>query len=617
MAARWTRLPIAILTTVLLTSACARPAARVEPTGVLKPVPVADRASMPLPSGRESIYTLVNAGSIAAADQILRDVWPVPRYEPVALPSTLTWHENPYASKYWRFVFYSLRPTSNLLWAFYRTGDRRYLDKLCSVLRSLTAFERTSRTRDGDGFDDAHALAFRGMVLVNTYVKLARSGDLPPDLRTDLLTVIGTTGERLSDPRNFQGGFNHGFSQAVSLLLIHENFPALDRGNAWRDLALQRIRSTMESTVDADGAQTEKSPFYHFYELAFGLEVQGWARANGIALPPVLPERLAAMVRYSTYVLWPDGRAPMLGSSVALRPIGRADLFDDLMRAQPEFAFAMTAGGRGTPPGQRAIVFPSSGQAILRSPVDPATPYVTNSQLLMDAGPVQGTHSHHEALAINYYSQGRELIVDSGLNTYARGPARDYFQSTLAHNTITVDGRDQGAGPIRAGLTTTGEGWAYQSGVASVHSGVTHRRSVLLLAKDLVLVADSVTGAAAHTYDQLWHLFPGAHTQVDGLRWRVFDQVDQPALDIVQAELGRPVDALSWYGSLNPMQGWYSDRYGQAVPIHVAGYRTRASSAVYLTLLASGPYAGRSLGVTGTIAGGTSTRPSASRASAP
>jgi hypothetical protein len=223
----------------------------------------------------------------------------------------------------------------------------------------------------------------------------------------------------------------------------------------------------------------------------------------------------------------------------------------------------------------------------------------------MDAGPVQGTHSHHEALAFNYYSQGRELIVDSGLNTYSHGPARDYFQSTLAHNTIAVDGKDQAAGTVRPGLTATGAGWAYQSGVATVYSGVTHRRSVLLLAKDLVLVADSVTGTATHTYDQLWHLFPGAHTRADGLRSRVFDPVDQPALDIVQADLGGPTTALSWYGSLNPMQGWYSDRYGKAVPIHVADYRTQAASAVYLTLIASGPYAGRSLHVAGTIAGGT------------
>jgi len=32
----------------------------------------------------------------------------------------------------WRFIFYSLRPTTNLLWAYYATHDARYRDQLCT-----------------------------------------------------------------------------------------------------------------------------------------------------------------------------------------------------------------------------------------------------------------------------------------------------------------------------------------------------------------------------------------------------------------------------------------------------------------------------------------------------
>ena len=167
---------------------------------------------------------------------------------------------------------------------------------------------------------------------------------------------------------------------------------------------------------------------------------------------------------------------------------------------------------------------------------------------------------------------------------------------------MVVDGRDQGPGPIRAGLTRSGpDGWAYQSGMSKAYPEVTHTRAVLLLDRDLLLVADTLRGTAAHDFNQLWHLFPGARLRLDGLTATALDERGRPALRIVQAPLAWRLEARRYFGERSPMQGWYSDRYERKRENHVVGYATRATGATFLTLVASDPYASRQASVTGRV----------------
>jgi hypothetical protein len=570
-------------------------------TSVLKPTPVVTgTAATGLPAGRESIYGLVNKGTIENADALLRDVWNIPRYPPVTLAGGPSWTEDPYRQKYWRFYFYSLRHTSNLLWAYYHTGRSDYRDKLLEILRGYVRHDAERRTADIHGMDDPHAISYRAMVLVNTYVKLRRTGDLPADLEPGLLASIRKVAEKLADPQNYQGSYNHGFTEAIALLLVGENFPDLPGSAGWLAVARQRIEGLLAATIDPDGVENEKSPFYHFYVFDIMLQTEQWAEQNKIELPGHFSARLDEMVRYATEIIYPDGQIPLMGASLETRPARSMSMYGELIERFPEFEFALTAGESGRPPAKRATIFPFSGQSILRSEVDRTQPYADNTQLLMDVGPLISEHSHEEALAFTYYSHGRELLPDSGLNTYALGEARDFFHGTSAHNTITVDGRNQDGGPVKAGLTTTGPTWAYQSGVAEVYRGVTHRRSVLLLARDLVLVVDNLNSSRSHEYEQLWHMFDGARVLADAGKAQAFNEYDNPVLTIAQSTTGTGSTLRSHYGEKSPMQGWISTTYGEARPNHVLGYVTRGTSAQYVTLIASGQYAGRPAAVSGT-----------------
>ena len=60
-------------------------------------------------------------------------------------------------------------------------------------------------------------------------------------------------------------------------------------------------------------------------------------------------------------------------------------------------------------------------------------------------------HAHADALSVEVREGGQEILTDPGTYCYhGESDWRDYFRSTIAHNTLEVGGRDQAvhAGPF-------------------------------------------------------------------------------------------------------------------------------------------------------------------------
>jgi len=551
-----------------------------------------------LPLGDECIYTAVNEGNLRTANLMLRDVWELPRFEPVSLGWPLNWHEDPFRERYWRFVFYSLRPTSNLLWAYYATGETQYRDKLLAILRSFARHDRLRTDFDRERFDERHGAAFRAMVLTNTYWKLRRSGDLPDDLAAELRTALARLGTFLRDPDNYQGDHNHGFAQIGALLLIAERFPDLDDAPIWREVALDRLRQILVRTIGNDGVEVENSPYYHFYVLTALLELKGWATRASFQLPDAVETTVADMIRYATYITQPNGKIPLLGASLPLdvRRL-RPDLYSTLADADPAFAYIRSDGTEGAPPSRRLILFPDAGHAILRSRFGSHATANLDTHLVFDTGPWRTAHSQLDALNLTLYSAGQELVVDSGLYRYEQygnvdeGGRAGYFWSTRGHNTVVVDGRDQKVGDARSGLSIIGSDWVYQSGAHNLYPGIEHRRSVFVLDQDVVLVIDRLESVDTHTYEQLWHLAPGLDVSATEETAIARNRNGSPILTI-HTFSAAPLDVSVHSGEQEPMQGWYSEAYGRKEANAVVAYATRSTSVQFVTVLASGPRAG-------------------------
>ncbi|HEX3910817.1 MAG TPA: heparinase II/III family protein [Solirubrobacteraceae bacterium] len=558
----------------------------------------------PLALGEESAYAEMNEGEEAVAQDLLGDVWPARGFPLPHLQWPLTWQEDPYDEAYWEFYFYGFRPEATLLYEWQKTGRAAYLEKLLAILRSYVAYDRT-RPENRVTFDNSHTSAYRAMELTNLYVKLKIAGALPKDVEAGLGLSLSKLGAFLAESRHFEADFNHGFNEGMALLLLADNFPHMTGAAGWRTLALARLSTMLSNTIDADGVEVENSPFYQVYVLGLVYQIAQWAKRYEPTLASSYSEAASRMLAYTAEITQPNGYLPMLGATATTyMPSQDPNVYGPMAAADPEFDFAFTRGAKGTPPPDGTVLFPVSGQFVMRSPLAAPSNLPNQTYVTFNAGTYRTSHSDLDAMGMTMYSNGSTLLPTSGLYTYTEEPWLEYFHGTRSHNTVVVDGADQVQGSAQAGSHGSAGGSTWASGLSGLYPGVTHHRTLVILRQGLVLVLDELAGSATHSYAQTWHLAPGSSPSATGADTLVANAAGTPTLRIAQADpAGLAVRSVS--GATAPIQGWYSNGYAFKQPGWALEDTRTGTNALFATLLAAGPYAAQTAGVNESpVAGG-------------
>jgi hypothetical protein len=184
-------------------------------------------------------------------------------------------------------------------------------------------------------------------------------------------------------------------------------------------------------------------------------------------------------------------------------------------------------------------------------------------------GPGGAGHSHSDSLSFVVSVGDREVLIDSGTFSYMHPEFRSHFRGSVAHNTIVVDGNDQGvaAGPFR---------WSEKPEVQLLESadtrataicsyqGFSHARSVDF-ANGEFTIKDEVAGPIGeHDIEQFWH-FAVEPRELSRGTWAVGDTAEFAAED----------------GVVEP--AWRSRCFGSKEAAWVIVVRRRASLPLTLT----------------------------------
>jgi hypothetical protein len=140
---------------------------------------------------------------------------------------------------------------------------------------------------------------------------------------------------------------------------------------------------------------------------------------------------------------------------------------------------------------------PGTGVAVLRR--DQGSVYAS-----LEYGHYGGGHGHPDRLHLSLHANGRHWLLDPGTGWY-HVPELGWYRSTLAHNTVSVDGRPQA--PVEGTLVAHGDAGGLQvaqARVAGTAGGVKLRRTLLLGDGFLVDVLDA-DGDEQHRYDLVLH----------------------------------------------------------------------------------------------------------------
>lgn len=236
--------------------------------------------------------------------------------------------------------------------------------------------------------------------------------------------------------------------------------------------------------------------------------------------------------------------------------------------------------------------FPESGHFIFRRAEGIAGSGFCETYLHFDAAPLGflsiAAHAHADALSFILHVDGFPVIVDPGTFTYhTHKDLRAYFVSTIAHNTVCVNGKNQAnqAGPTmwlnhyKAKVVScdekSGEVVATHNGYAS--DGVTHMRKIQFNRdKNEFMIVDTLRCEKVATVEIPFHLHPETTVRLDGR----MVALDVPGARRVMIEL----DEKLTYTVRD--DGWYSEHFGEKVPMQYLYAKTECKGdAVFVTKL--------------------------------
>ncbi|MGW1950539.1 alginate lyase family protein, partial [Streptomyces sp. NPDC001940] len=402
---------------------------------------------------------------------------------------------------------------------------------------------------------------------------------------------------------------NHVIAEAAGQLAGACAFDWFSTSARWRAGALKSLDQHLRSNTFGSGLNRELATEYHGLVLELGLAAVAEADAAGVPVPAStrlvllrMTDALAAVVdsrlrpprqgdaddghglvvdgagtdRWASLLAtgdavfgrlgwWPaatgsDVRTPLLAALI--RPYGKS-----------ETASAMNR------PARRPAHFADAGMTILRSAAESGPEEIW---CRCDGGPHGflsiAAHAHADALSVEVRHDGVEVLADPGTYCYHGQPEwRQYFRSTLGHNTLQLDGTDQSVsgGPFlwtRHAHTRVLTAGTSQQGVArwcaehDGYQGSVHRRRVELESASRELkVVDEVRGSRRAEVRLAFHLGPAIAADLTGnraeLTW-IRDGEDRSAVLDLPGQ-------LSWrahHGETQPPLGWYSAGFGRKEP---------------------------------------------------
>jgi hypothetical protein len=399
---------------------------------------------------------------------------------------------------------------------------------------------------------------------------------------------------------------NHLVAEAAGQFAASCAFPWFEESPRWRAQASSALERQVQLQVFPEGLHREMASAYHAFVLELFLAAALEGDASGHPLSDSLWDVLRRMVDAAAAVLdvrlqpprqgdddegqgllvdAPDFKrwASLLATGELL--FGRADWWPKVPADDVRSTLwtALASSRRLVVTGNRRPRLANAGMAILVADRGEQEELWCR----LDHGPhgylAIAAHAHADALAIELRAGGVEILADPGTYCYQGDPEwRAYFRSTLAHNTLEVDGLDQSVadGPFLwsrqartclehlSGLDSgpVGEWRAVHDGYHRLQPPATHRRTVRLhRSQRLLEIHDQLETTGRHACRLTFHLGPEVSCELEGRRamlaWSLNGATRGAVMTLPEELAWRCVEAAH-----RPRLGWYAPRFGVRLP---------------------------------------------------
>ncbi|MFO7735874.1 MAG: heparinase II/III-family protein, partial [bacterium] len=190
-----------------------------------------------------------------------------------------------------------------------------------------------------------------------------------------------------------------------------------------RKKVCKKLSSVLEEQINEDGGHCERSFMYHSLILEMLLDMKNVGCEEH-------DNYVVKMSKYLNYFTDNTAEIPLFNDSAFGVSRNPAEL---LCYAEKCGLFET----RSSVNQKVAEIFTATNFAVLKK-----GPWLIH----FDGGgvfPPQPGHAHSSGLSFELYKNGEKVITDPGCFTYREGNMRRHLRSTSAHNTLTVDGKNQ------------------------------------------------------------------------------------------------------------------------------------------------------------------------------
>jgi len=518
--------------------------------------------------------------------------------------------------------------------AYWLSGDHRYAEAFVSQASSWIDANPVGM---GVGWAASLDVSFRAIQWLWALRLCADSSAVTREFVARLLKSL------IEHGRHIENYFSHYFSpnthltgEALGLFYLGVALPELRRAERWRKAGLRILLEQLPKHVRSDGVYFEQASYYHRYTVDFYTHLFAILHtnaANGIALTQeqeqMLGRKLEAAFDHLMWIGRPDGAWPLIGDDdggrlIKLAPRPSNDFRDTLAIGAAIFKRGDWKHVAGDAPAELLWLLGAQGVACYdrlkpESPREVSRAFETGGYFVMRDGWERDSsfvlidcgrhgsesglgHAHSDALAIELAIRGGTWLVDPATYVYgADAEARDWFRSTRAHNTATVDGEDQS-------LTSTPFAWKTSADCSLIrfddlgdcvifegsHDGyrrlsdpVTHTRSVVMLRKrPALIVSDRFAARARHNYAIRYHFPPNCEAYARDNRVEARTPNGESLVINFFAKAAGLGGVKVWVEG-----GWVSSCYGRRAEAPVAVFEASGDGVAEITTVIVGCHA--------------------------
>ncbi|MBU8651402.1 MULTISPECIES: alginate lyase family protein [Bacillus] len=520
--------------------------------------------------------------TIANADKIVENYLYVHSAWPAVNVTEITWEENPYQNVTWCFYLHSLDIVAYLMHAYELDSDLKYLKKAKEIIHSWIVKNPSKEQQASVYAWKDHSVANRIVNIIHFWDNY-KDSPIYEETFTEVITqTLIKHGNYLEDDKNHTFINNHGIFQDRSLIELSLVFPHLANADRWYDKAINRFMDHARKDVAQSGVHLEHSAEYHIVVLNLFRSINDFLNYHGKEVPE-LSFLIYKMEEYLAYLFKPDGKIPLTGDS---NPLDMSH-FSEKMISNPNFLFIFSSGLLGKQP-EIDKVYKDAGVAIFRNN------WTFNSAQLylkFTAGFHSRVHKHADDLSILLSIGQTDFFVDSGKYNYQEKDSyRQYFRSTKAHNTVTVNRKsyeitDEQIGKSNIQNYGFHQDYSFVTGIHSLYPGNIVKRTLLYLKKmESIIIFDELTSNKECTYSQIFNIGEHVNTTVETKKKIILEStLDGRTIELLQ--MNHVTEFKRYEGHTQPIGGWQSSVFNKKHPITQIQFSNKGNGLEYKTII--------------------------------